>query len=182
MLKVKQIPWDDSLNILLLECIVQTGAHVPEWGKTEEVWEAVNKMFFNQSQASLLKESCYSSGNGRKLRDQYEKLKSEAQKSPAWPSFKERNKSAILEEEPNKSFCLLRRIEMEKEDKLELSKSKEADKLKLASLEKATITRDPTQPPPKKQRTKNVDGTIIGTITYSISIYYTKLIHIYRKQ
>jgi len=65
---------------------------------------------------------------------------------------------------------------MEKEDKLELSKSKEADKLKLASLEKATITRDPTQPPPKKQRTKNVDGTIIGTITYSISIYYTELI------
>jgi hypothetical protein len=65
---------------------------------------------------------------------------------------------------------------MEKEDKLELSKSKEADKLKLASLEKATIICDPTQPPPKKQRTKNVDGTIIGTITYSISIYYTELI------
>ena len=85
---------------------------------------AVNLMFFNQRQAILWRSHAIL----QEFRDQYEKLKSEAQKSPAWPSFREINKPAILEEEPNKTFCLLKRIEMEKEDKLELSKSDEVDK------------------------------------------------------
>jgi len=43
---VKSITWTPILNEVLLECILQKGAHIPEYGKTSDTWEAVNEMFF----------------------------------------------------------------------------------------------------------------------------------------
>ena len=43
---VKSITWTPILNEVLLECVQQKGAHIPEYGKTSDTWEAVNEMFF----------------------------------------------------------------------------------------------------------------------------------------
>jgi hypothetical protein len=43
---VKSITWTPILNEVLLEFVQQKGAHIPEYGKTSDTWEAVNEMFF----------------------------------------------------------------------------------------------------------------------------------------
>ena len=82
-------------------------------------------------------------------------------KYTGWPSFKANNISAIEVEELNKLFKLMRRIEIEIEDHPMASKSNEEERKKLEALER-TVTKDPTQPPQKKQRVKSIDGSISG--------------------
>eukprot|EP01041_Mallomonas_annulata_P019156 gene19156-38377_t len=83
-----KIPWNHSLNILLLQCIQQKGAHIPKYGKTNDTWNAVNEMFFDEDSTSSIKESCYEKGNIRKMRDHYDSLRKEIEKIPAWIAFK----------------------------------------------------------------------------------------------
>jgi len=109
----------------------------------------------------LLKESCYVQGGHRKFVEQFAKIKMDVTKHTGWPSFKAKNLSAIEEEEPNKLFKLMRRIEIEIEDHPTASKSKEEEKKKLEALERA-VTKDPTQPPQKKQPINSIDGSISG--------------------
>lgn len=167
-LRVKQIIWNDALNLQLLECILQTGAHVAPHGKSTEVWEAVNHMFFMQPETQALKEGCYQPGKHRKFIEQYKELQTQAAKSPAWQEFQGRNLSAIDEAEPNKIWKLLRRLELEKSDKVGLSKAKDAERLKLMEIEKA-VTKDPVLQPTKRQRIKSIDGSISGKNFYCSS-------------
>ena len=45
------------MKVLLLECVIQRGAHILPYDKTDEIWQTVNTMFFSQSKRiAILKE------------------------------------------------------------------------------------------------------------------------------
>jgi len=90
--------------------VIQRGAYIPQYGKTEEAWKSVNTMFFSQSETAHLKDGWYCKGQYRKLRDQFNRMRAEASKHPGYPSFRVKNLSAIQEDEPNKFICLIRQI------------------------------------------------------------------------
>jgi len=53
----KQIQWTEAMKVLLLECVIQRGAHILPYDKTDEIWQTVNTMFFSQSKRiAILKE------------------------------------------------------------------------------------------------------------------------------
>lgn len=62
-------------------------------------------------------------------------MRSEATKCPGYLSFRARNLSAIEDDEPNKMFCLIRRIELEEEDSKEKGRNKEEQKKRMLEIE-----------------------------------------------
>ncbi len=132
---------------------------MPTYGTKEETWDKVNHMFFSQPENQAHKD-CYQPGSSRKLCDQFKALKKSIAGHPGWPSFKTRNLSGITEDEPNKTFKLLRRIEMDLEDRGASTKTKEEEKRHMEAIEKA-ITKDPLESQSKK-RVKRIDGNVTG--------------------
>lgn len=98
-----------------------------------------------------LREGCYQPDKNRKFLEQYKELQSQTRTNPAWQELQGRNLSTIKEEEPNKVWKMLRRLEPEKLEKPNVSKAKEAERAKIAATKKA-VTKDPLLQPTKKQR------------------------------
>ena len=92
-------------------------------------------MFLTQPETISIKDDCYNERNYQKLKEKYVKLRAEATKLIGYPTFKARNLSAI-EDEPNKIFCAIRRIEVEEEE------SKEEQKKRMIEIESA-VTKNP---------------------------------------
>jgi hypothetical protein len=47
--KTQKITWNDERVLSLFKCVISAGAHVREWGKTDETWECLPSPRFRQS-------------------------------------------------------------------------------------------------------------------------------------
>lgn len=169
---VKQILWSDDFNVLLLECILQAGAHIPIHKKTKETWDKVQDLFFLSDKAKHLKDDCYTNGNSEKFRERFKNIKIMVYATEVWKEWKGKNKSAIEDDEPNKLFKLLRQIEFDVEDEELNGKSaqKEDKKRRLESIE-AAVTTNPTEEPKKRMKVEKgiIKDPISGIITENCS-------------
>jgi hypothetical protein len=132
---------------------MQLGAHVPEWGKTEDVWERVNISFFDNAVNADIKTDCFNDKNWRKIKDKFEDTKKEILESP---EFKTVNLSANDSENIPILHRLVKQIQMEIEERKENSTSKktEKDQARLVAIENAINTRNPTVEPTLRVGTK----------------------------
>ena len=98
---VKYISWNDELSIVLIKRIQKKGGHVYRHGEKDEVWNRINRVFFEQPELEIWKH-LHEEGNYRKLHLRYKELRDwfEAQTEI-------RNKSAILSAEPNELYNLM---------------------------------------------------------------------------
>lgn len=56
---MSKIQWTDELKYLLFRVVQEEGAHLTEYGKTDEKWMRVNDKFFSQKETIFLKEVHY---------------------------------------------------------------------------------------------------------------------------
>lgn len=167
----RQLPWSDELDILLLECIQQTGAHIPEYKKTKDNWDRVQEMFFNSNLTKDLQD-CKIVGNVSKFQDRYKNIRTRLYSNSVWIEWKGTNKSAIQEDEPNKLFKIFRQIEFEIEDDALNGKTaiKEDKKKRLQAIETA-VTAKPTEEPKKRSIPEKgiIKNPLTGEITENTS-------------
>ena len=79
IMKATLIDWSDELVDLLFYYVLSSGAHIAPRDKVTAKWNEVNDNFFNHDElCSAIKEKHYTRGKFRKLRDKYEREKTNA--------------------------------------------------------------------------------------------------------
>eukprot|EP01040_Poterioochromonas_malhamensis_P006981 gene6981-7531_t len=71
---MSKIQWTDELKYLLFRVVQEEGAHLTEYGKTDEKWMRVNDKFFSQKETIFLKEVHYQKDKHRKLKDKFKEI------------------------------------------------------------------------------------------------------------
>ena len=74
-MKASLIDWSDALVDLLFYYVISSGAHIAARDKVTQKWNEVNDNFFNHELCASIKEKHYVRGKFRKLRDKYEREK-----------------------------------------------------------------------------------------------------------
>jgi hypothetical protein len=72
-----QINWTESLNVLLLETVMQHGAHLCKHGERETKWNQVNVSFFGSAEGKKLKALHFKANNFRMIEDKFKVLVSD---------------------------------------------------------------------------------------------------------
>ncbi len=72
--KARYIPWNEGLICLLLNIVLNKGAHKAKKNEVKKRWNAVNEAFFNHDKLQPFRLDVYKEGNPRKLRDKFQQV------------------------------------------------------------------------------------------------------------
>ena len=68
------VPWNEEMEITLLNLIVSEGVHTAGRNESTKKWNTVNELFFNQNELLPYKATAYKKDDTRKLKDKYNKI------------------------------------------------------------------------------------------------------------
>jgi len=106
----RYIPWNEDLVCLLLNIILDEGAHKAKKSGVRSSWNAVNEAFFNHEKMQPFKADIYKKGNPRKLRDKYTQVLS------AGKAFLESDTKVSIPDEFKERYQLLQMILIDSTD------------------------------------------------------------------
>lgn len=156
-----KIPWNDAMDALLLDCVIQVGIHVATHGEQGKKWLEVNFAFFNDAKMLSMKPELWKD-DPRRLIERYKSIATECkvvlgvgdEHGGVTGNLSKFDGDLLLKYEKMK--VILMDIEREEEDK----KNRNLKKEKLDQI--ATQVADPTRPPPSK-RHKELPSAGVGT-------------------